>query len=106
MLLILYNRIFSLMEMTVNIRRGLDLRLKGGVEAGPQVKSVAPGLVAVCPDDFPGFTPKLAVKEGQTIEEGAPLLFDKINPDTMLVSPVASYTWPPFAICLIQPSLI
>ena len=89
MLLILYNRIFSLMEMTVNIRRGLDLRLKGGVEAGPQVKSVAPGLVAVCPDDFPGFTPKLAVKEGQTIEEGAPLLFDKINPDTMLVSPVA-----------------
>lgn len=77
------------MEMTVNIRRGLDLRLKGGVEAGPQVKSVAPGLVAVCPDDFPGFTPKLAVKEGQTIEEGAPLLFDKINPDTVLVSPVA-----------------
>lgn len=45
------------MEMTLNIRRGLDLRLKGGVEAGLQVKSVAPRLVAVCPDDFPGFTP-------------------------------------------------
>lgn len=76
------------MEMTVNIRRGLDLSLKGGVEAGSQVKSVPPGLVAVCPDDFPGFTPKLAVKEGQTIEEGAPLLFDKINTDTVIASPI------------------
>lgn len=76
------------MEMTVNIRRGLDLNLKGGLAPGAQVKSVMPHLVAVCPDDFPGFTPKLAVKEGQAVEVGTPLLFDKLNPDTILVSPV------------------
>ncbi len=56
------------MEMTVNIRRGLDLNLKGGVEAGSQVKSVLPGLVAICPANFLGSTPKLAAKEGQTVE--------------------------------------
>ena len=47
---------------TVKLKRGLDLRMEGAVEAGAPVQAVSPDTVAVCPDDFHGFLPKLQVK--------------------------------------------
>lgn len=44
---------------------------------------------AVIPDDFHGFVPKPAVKEGDRVSAGAPLLFDKRDADVKLVSPVS-----------------
>ena len=44
-----------------------------------------PELVAVYPDDFPGFVPKVSVKEGDTVKAGDPLLFHKLNPEIKLV---------------------
>lgn len=41
------------------------------------------------PSDFPGFTPKAAVKEGETVRQGDPLLRDKDYPDICIASPAA-----------------
>lgn len=75
------------MSSCIKIKRGHDLAIKG--EAPSAVSAtVAPATVAVCPDDFPGFTPKAAVKAGEEVSAGAPLLFDKNHPDVTLPSPV------------------
>ena len=79
--------------MEIKIKKGLDINLQGAAPR-PAADSgsllwVRPESVAVCPDDFPGFVPKAAVKEGDAVEAGAPLLFDKNNPEIKLVSPVS-----------------
>lgn len=78
--------------MHIKIKKGLDINLQG-VAAKPQSVSglaqVMPELVAVYPDDFPGFVPKVSVKEGDTVKAGDPLLFHKLNPEIKLVSPVS-----------------
>lgn len=77
------------MVKKIAIKKGLDLHLAGGVDADAEGVSVAPRLVAVVPDDFPGFVPKPEVKEGDKVLRGAPVLYDKVFPDIKLVSPVA-----------------
>lgn len=76
------------MRKTINLRKGLNLNLKGGIE-GDGVTQVAPSLVAVVPDDYPGFAPKPEVAEGDSVEAGSPLLHDKQCEKIKLVSPVA-----------------
>lgn len=78
--------------MEIKIKKGLDIHLQGAAPHPADSGSllwVRPECVAVCPDDFPGFVPKVAVKEGDAVAAGAPLLFDKCNPDVKLVSPVS-----------------
>lgn len=74
--------------MKIKLKKGLDLRIAGAVA------DTAPGdvdvrLFAVCPDDFPGFKPKVDVREGDAVIAGAPLMHDKNNQEVKLVSPVA-----------------
>lgn len=76
------------MEMKVTLNRGLDLRLKGEVPAGAPTESVAAARVAVSPVDYPGFQPKLDVKEGDPVKAGDPLMHDKVYEQICLVSPV------------------
>lgn len=76
------------MRKTINLRKGLNLNLRGGVES-EDVTMVTPSLVAVIPDDFPGFSPKLDVAEGDIVEAGTPLMHDKNCDSVKLVSPVA-----------------
>lgn len=73
----------------IHLKRGIDLRLQGAVEAGASPRPVAPERVAVCPDDFPGFLPKASVKEGDAVKAGTPLLHDKRWPQLCLTSPAA-----------------
>ena len=74
---------------TVKLKRGLDLRMEGAVEAAAPLQAVSPDTVAVCPDDFHGFLPKLQVKEGDAVTQGQPLMHDKNCPDIKLCSPTA-----------------
>lgn len=76
------------MSLQISLKKGLDLDILGGV-TDPAPKHVAVATVAVTPDDFPGFTPKLDVKEGDRVEAGQPLLHDKTNQQIKLVSPAA-----------------
>lgn len=75
--------------MNINFRRGLDLKIKGGITNSAPVKTIAPLSIAIVPDDFPGFTAKLDVKPGDTVTTGQPLMHDKVFPDINIVSPVS-----------------
>jgi len=77
------------MDMNLNLHRGLDLRLKGAVPPAATAKNVTAKKIAVYPTDFPGFTPKLDVKTGDTVAVGASLMHDKTFPDMILASPVS-----------------
>ncbi|MCM1483076.1 MAG: Na(+)-translocating NADH-quinone reductase subunit A [Muribaculaceae bacterium] len=76
------------MENVITLKRGLDLKLQGGLPEGAPERTVAASVVAVTPDDFPGFIPKLEVKEGDAVGCGAPLMHDKVQEGVKLVSPV------------------
>jgi Na+-transporting NADH:ubiquinone oxidoreductase subunit A len=72
----------------IQTRRGAQLKLNGAAE---KALSTAPpsSTFALNPDDFFGLTPKLSVKEGDTVKKGSPLFFDKKNPEIIVVSPIA-----------------
>ncbi len=74
--------------MKLKLTKGLDLDLAGKVTS-TAVTPAQGSLFAVVPDDFPGFTPKLDVKEGDAVLIGSPLLHDKNDEGLKLVSPVA-----------------
>lgn len=78
-----------MMYTNITLKRGLDLKIKGAVESGTPVRTIRPERVAVVPDDFPGFTPRVAVKAGEQVKAGDALMTDKISPAITLVSPVS-----------------
>ncbi|MCM1077218.1 MAG: Na(+)-translocating NADH-quinone reductase subunit A [Bacteroides sp.] len=77
------------MRKTVSLKRGLNLNLEGGIGNETPIALPLPARVALLPDDFPGFTPKLDVAEGDKVEAGSPLLHDKNDPRIRLVTPLA-----------------
>lgn len=74
--------------MRVKLHKGLNLRLAGAVTDISPVE-VKATRCAVIPDDFPGFMPKLDVKEGDYVKVGSVLMHDKQRPQVCLVSPVS-----------------
>lgn len=80
---------YYLMRRTINLRKGLNLNLEGALPDNELKAELVPERVAIVPDDFPGFLPKLDVKEGDAIKAGQPLLQDKNDADVKLVSPAA-----------------
>lgn len=77
------------MSRKLTIRKGLEIKMAGGLTDLKPVEAPQSVSYAVIPDDFNGFVPKPAVKEGDRVEAGAPLLFDKRDSELKLVSPVA-----------------
>lgn len=76
------------MANVIKLRKGLDISLKG--KATEEVVSVVkPETFALVPDDFPGVTPKVVVKEQELVMAGAPLFIDKNHPEVKFVSPVS-----------------
>lgn len=76
------------MSNVKKITRGVDLRIAGGVAQGAVAAEVKATVVAICPDDFPGFIPKLSVREGDAVCAGQPLMHDKVFESVNIVSPV------------------
>ena len=74
--------------MEITIKRGLDLRIAGGIADNAAV-SISSSDVAVFPEDFTGFTPKADIKAGDSVSVGSPLLRDKFFPELKLTSPVS-----------------
>ena len=75
--------------MKLKLRKGLNLNIKGALSAEEKALDMSADICAVVPDDFPGFIPKLSVKEGDNVAVGSPLLFDKNHPETKVVSPLS-----------------
>lgn len=76
------------MSKTIKIKKGLNIPLEGAV-ATDKVTAKKVGLFAIVPDDFPGYSWKAAVKAGDAVKAGSPLLFAKEDPDLCLTSPVS-----------------
>lgn len=77
------------MKTNCKIKRGLDLSLRGALSPDSPESRVVPERVAITPDDYPGFTPKLEVKEGEEVKAGEPLMRSKECESIKLVSPIA-----------------
>ena len=76
------------MANVIKLRKGLDINLKG--KAAEELVTVKePGFYALVPDDFPGVTPKVVVKEQEYVMAGGPLFIDKNPPEVKFVSPVS-----------------
>ncbi len=76
------------MSKTVKLRKGLDIRLLG-VSEKIKTELPHPKSVAVKPTDFHGVTPKMVVKEGETVKAGSIIFFDKYNESVKYASPVS-----------------
>lgn len=76
------------MSKSIKLRKGLDIRLIGEAKA---VKSVltAPKMISVKPSDFHNMTPKMVVKEGDSVKAGSILFHDKYRESIKYASPVS-----------------
>jgi len=76
------------MAQLIKIKKGLDIHLKG--KAWEEIRPiVASSLYSVFPDDYSGFYSKVAVKVGDKVQAGSPVLYDKNRPEIKVVSPVS-----------------
>ncbi len=74
--------------MLVKINKGLDIRLKGKPVLQLETLNNS-GLYAIKPTDFPGLTPKLAVKVDDEVKAGSALFYNKNLPELKFTSPVS-----------------
>ena len=58
-----------------------------GVPSYEITKSILPEKVSISPEQFRGIKPKLVVSEGDKVETGSPLFFDKLKPKVKWASP-------------------
>ncbi|MFL2983412.1 MAG: Na(+)-translocating NADH-quinone reductase subunit A [Candidatus Neomarinimicrobiota bacterium] len=70
----------------INIKKGHDLQIKGSPESNIS-SSIMVDKVAVSPNSFRSIKPKLIVSEGDTVNVGSPLFYDKLKPDVKWASP-------------------
>ncbi len=76
------------MANVIKLRKGLDINLKGKATTKQAAGKVG-GDFALVPEDFPGMTPKVVVREGDQVKAGDPLFVDKKAPDVGFASPVS-----------------
>ncbi len=76
------------MANVIKLRKGLDINLTG--RAQEQMLPVKSSTeYALVPDDFPGLTPKVTVREGDHVRAGDPLFVDKGCAEVSFASPVS-----------------
>jgi len=76
------------MSKVIKIKKGLDIKLVGTAEKILK-KAEQAETYALKPADFQGIRPKLLVKTGDKVKAGAPLFFDKFQPEVQFTSPVS-----------------
>jgi Na+-transporting NADH:ubiquinone oxidoreductase subunit A len=76
------------MSRVVKFRKGINIDLKGAAEK-VLIKSPLAKTYAVSPSDFAGLTPRLCVKQGDSVKAGSAVFFDKYKPEVVYVSPVS-----------------
>lgn len=79
------------MSIGIKLKKGLDLHLQGGVTEGAEAapRAVKTPTVAIVPDDYLGLTPKMEVREGDTVAAGQPLYHGKTAEPVKVVSPAS-----------------
>ena len=72
----------------IKIKKGINLNLEGAI-ADATITDTSCKSFAVIPDDLTGITPRLDVKEGDSVEAGSVLYHDKNHTEVKVTSPVA-----------------
>lgn len=72
----------------IKLKKGLDIPMDGRA-ALTYGSANRPAIYKIVPDQYAGLTPKLMVKEGETVKVGSPLLHDKQFEDLLVTSPVS-----------------
>lgn len=75
------------MSKVNHIKKGLEIKLVGDAEK--TIQEVQATQYAIKPTDFIGLFPKLMVKEGDKVQAGSPIFFDKYRDDIVFTSPVS-----------------
>lgn len=76
------------MSKVIQLKKGVDIKMVGTAERVLNNSPLAESY-AVRPTDFFGVTPKLLVREGDSVKAGTALFFDKYNPQLIFTSPVS-----------------
>ncbi|CDE34155.1 na(+)-translocating NADH-quinone reductase subunit A [Leyella stercorea CAG:629] len=76
------------MANVIKLRKGLNINLKGKA-ARQKFSSGKCAQYALVPDDFVGMTPKVVVREGDTVKVGDALFVNKKQTDVKFASPVS-----------------
>mgnify|MGYP000937118026 FL=1 len=76
------------MANPINIKKGLQIPLLGAAEEVIR-GTVKSEFVRICPEDFHGITPKLAVRVDDAVKAGTPLFYEKNHPEMFFASPVS-----------------
>lgn len=76
------------MSDNINLKRGLDIPVKG-TAVRQLKKAIVPDIVALKPTDFRGLIPKLLVQEGDRVLAGSPVMADKADMSILFTSPVS-----------------
>ena len=76
------------MANVIKLCKGLDIHLQGQAEE-KKIQLKSNGRYALVPDDFEGVTPKVVVKEGDTVKAGEALFVNKQFPEVKFASPVS-----------------
>lgn len=69
------------------VKNGLDIPIDGPATGDPEPIGV-PATVAYSPVEFKGLTPRLSVREGDTVKRGEPLFHAKAAKQIQILSPV------------------
>lgn len=70
------------------LKKGYDLNIRGGI-TDTNISVINSSQVAIVPDDFTGITPRLDIKDGETVLAGDSLFHDKDYPEIKITSPVS-----------------
>ena len=76
------------MSVTVRLKKGLDIKLEG-IASKILGGDVTSAFYGIRPTDFPGLTPKMCVKPGDSVKAGTPLFMNKNCPEVKFTSPVS-----------------
>ena len=72
----------------ISINKGHDIKLSG-VPSREIIPAPTPKSVSILPNHFRDVKPKLLVKEGDIVNVGSPLFFDKTKPEVKWASPAS-----------------
>ena len=76
------------MSKDIRVKKGLDIRLKG--EAKKElIATLRSSVYTLVPSDFHSKTPKMLVKEGDTVKAGQPVYYFKQDEKVQVASPVS-----------------
>lgn len=75
------------MSTTIKVRKGLDIKLVG--EAVKEITEIFPRTFASKPINFIGVFPKVLIHEGDEVQAGTPLYYDKYREEILFTAPVS-----------------